>query len=444
MKVVSLLATLAVLAAAVDAGAATAPTTPAKKCKSKHNKYHDVALPIPKDAYAKAPTGPADNSYKLKTGPNGEYLGDSRGEKQVDYQKMHTVPVPRKGYEPRKQVNCAYIADVPAKQSPTGKDGVMVADMKINVKTPTINLDNLEAIKTIQCADDSMTLTFNSNASADAAAAEWNKSKSFAVLVGHEWNCNGNKNSNARMVKAVKSKNGATVVLATDKVKKEEVIDEYELNINQYKTHNMGLYVNFDKNTRAPVRPDIKLVETRFGAVLALIATPTVRPRSVSSSRARRFGSPSTRSSSTASWRPTWVFVLKPTKWPRLTSTAPPSGPSPCPQSTFPVSSSLAPSSASRPVSSTSARKTSLLKPACWLNCPSPGPWARTLVSSSAPRSLLRASPVSCPASRPPRTLTFPSRPCLRPSSRSPCRFSLLGTRVQRVAPVSCCSQLTD
>ncbi|KAI9164459.1 hypothetical protein H9P43_008310 [Blastocladiella emersonii ATCC 22665] len=291
MKFTTILATLAVLATYAEAGY-EAPATPAapapapaahKKCKSGKKHYKDVPLAIPKDQYVVAPAHPGDKNYTLKTGPNGEYMGDSRGAYQAKPADMYTVPVPRKSYEPRTTVKAAYVSDLPAHKNPLGKPAVVVADCEFKTKRPTLNLDNFVQIKKIACSDAAITLSFDSDASAAKAAAEWSKAKDLAVLVGREWKCNGKDATNAREITAVAAPKGTELVLKTNKISKDQVIDEYEIKVGQYsneglakrdfwnwsanKSKKFALGLNYDVKTSKVIRPSIPLVTSRFGAV---------------------------------------------------------------------------------------------------------------------------------------------------------------------------------
>ncbi|ORZ39301.1 hypothetical protein BCR44DRAFT_1271272 [Catenaria anguillulae PL171] len=226
MRITLALVLLSVLAASTEGGK--------KKCHRKGGR--EIPLDIPADQYAVKPTGPADTHYKLKTGPNGEYMGGSRGPQQVPFNEMHTVPVTRKTYEPRTTVKAAYVAEVPPNATRWQQACVMVADCQFKTKTPTINLDNFAQVKKIACSDEQVTVSFDSDASAAKAAEEWGKAKNLSFIIGREWKCNGGKDETAmRLVKSVaKGTDAKTLIFNAKPGSRNDVIDEFDITVNQY------------------------------------------------------------------------------------------------------------------------------------------------------------------------------------------------------------------
>ncbi|KNE59120.1 hypothetical protein AMAG_03458 [Allomyces macrogynus ATCC 38327] len=217
-------------------------------------------------------------------GPNGEYMGASRGAKQVDSIRMRTVPVPRKSYEPRTQIKAAYVAPVAPHQSLIQKPGVAIADCQFQTTKPMLNLDNFVQIKSIRCAGNTVTIAFDGDASAAKAQAEWTThatSTNLAVMIGAEWKCGGKDATAFRHVQAVDMTHG-TLVLTTEEATSDELVQDYAIEVNQYddvageqelrkrglfnwsksKVWPWSLYVNYDKATEQPAKRDIALLTT--------------------------------------------------------------------------------------------------------------------------------------------------------------------------------------
>ncbi|KAI9164608.1 hypothetical protein H9P43_008467 [Blastocladiella emersonii ATCC 22665] len=281
-------AALALLAAASPAEAAGSKKA---KCRSKVPHMRDVPLPIPADEYLVKPANPADTDYVLRTGKNGEYMGRSRGAAQAKPVPMHPLPIPRKGYAPRTAVKAVYVADVPARDSVAGKPAVMLAKCDLKTKVPTIVLDNFPQITAVECASESVTLTFNSATTAAAASAEWAKAKGdkWAVLVGRQWKCNGKEEISVREVTAAAAAGETKVVLSAKAAANEDVIDTFALSVSQHdvpaasgdlaprdiakKQVSWDLNVNWDKQARKPVKPFIALLNstvTELGADISV------------------------------------------------------------------------------------------------------------------------------------------------------------------------------
>ncbi|KAI9183484.1 hypothetical protein H9P43_004402 [Blastocladiella emersonii ATCC 22665] len=267
-------ATLALLAASADSATA-GPSSNARH----------VPLSIPDDEYLVKRANPADDDFVLRAGPNGEYMGGSRGAKQAKPVPMDPLPVPRTSFAPVMNVKTAFAATVPEHEGVFGKPAVMVAKCDLNTKMPTINLDNYVQITGVSCAADAVTLTFDNAATAASASAEWAKaSGNWAVLVGSSWKCDGKDEIAARQVTAApKTADGGKVVLTTKKVATEEVIATFDLKVTQ---HDLGevqaaaaaagglvardvsnhvswdLNINWDKKKRKPIKPFISLLNS--------------------------------------------------------------------------------------------------------------------------------------------------------------------------------------
>ncbi|KAJ3366033.1 hypothetical protein GGF32_007533 [Allomyces javanicus] len=277
-------AALALLAASADAAGGHGRKKCHKPAPAAPKAVREIPLAIPKDQYVVAPLHPGDDAFKLKTGPNGEYMGASRGAKQVDPIRMHTVPVPRKSYEPRMQIKAAYVAPVAPHQSLIQKPGVAIADCQFQATKPMLNLDNFEQIKSIRCAGNTVTITFDGDASAATAQAEWTAhaaSTNLAVMIGAEWKCGGKDTTAFRHVQTVATTHN-TLVLKTDEATSDELVQDYAIEVNQYddvageqelrkrglfnwskgKVWPWSLYVNYDKATEQPAKRDIALLTT--------------------------------------------------------------------------------------------------------------------------------------------------------------------------------------
>ncbi|KAI9164592.1 hypothetical protein H9P43_008451 [Blastocladiella emersonii ATCC 22665] len=253
----------------------------------------DIPLPIPAEEFVVKPVNPADDSYVLRTGKNGEYMGRSRGAAQAKPVPMHPLPIPRSSFAPVKDVKAAYVADVPSHENVFGKPAFMLAKCDLKTKVPTIVLDNFPQITAVECATGSVTLTFDDAAAAASASAEWGKTTdTWAVLVGREWKCDGKEEISVREITAAQkpAANGAKVVLASKQVQAEDVIDEFSLSVAQHdlpeieaeaglvrrdvakKQVSWDLNVNWDKKARKPLKPFVALLNSSIAELGADIS----------------------------------------------------------------------------------------------------------------------------------------------------------------------------
>ncbi|KAJ3376195.1 hypothetical protein GGF31_000262 [Allomyces arbusculus] len=276
-----LVAALALFVAWADAAGVHGTKKCHKPGSAAPKAVREIPLAIPKDQFVVAPSHPGDDAFKLKLGPNGEYMGATRGAKQVDPIRMRTVPVPRKSYEPRTQIKAAYVAPVAPHQSLTQKSGVAIADCQFQTAKPMLNLDNYVQIKLIQCAGNTVTIKFDGDASAAKAQAEWTTHAKLAVMIGAEWKCGGKDTTAFRHVQAVATTHN-TLVLTTEEATSDELVQDYAIEVNQYddvageqelrkrglfnwskgKVWPWPLYVNYDKATEQPAKHDIALLTT--------------------------------------------------------------------------------------------------------------------------------------------------------------------------------------
>ncbi|KNE71948.1 hypothetical protein AMAG_16371 [Allomyces macrogynus ATCC 38327] len=195
-----------------------------------------VPLAIPDDEYEVKPSHPGDNSFVLRSGLNGEFMGVGGGF-SVKTRSLASVAVPRDDYAPLTSIKASYMTQLTAQESVTKKAGVIIASAQYSTSRPTINLANFLAIQDIKCSADGMTIAFKTDASAKLALAQWNLTAQgkLAFLVNHEWKCNGEDAIAIREAQSiVQGEASGTLKITTATLKSEDVISDFDMTLEHF------------------------------------------------------------------------------------------------------------------------------------------------------------------------------------------------------------------
>jgi hypothetical protein len=214
--------------------------------------------------------------------PNTAYnpVNYNRGPANVNAANMDNVPVPRSDYIPKKTVKCAYQHMVPNTHK------LITAEIKIDTKRPTINLDNFVQIKTVDCLNDLLKLRFDNSESAQKAYESWSVTKNLIVMLGHQHRCKDLPLVSTLEVEKIMKPEGIVMFIDTVEVDAKDIMTEYELDItevvtpafakrngltrNHSKTLNIPFNINFNRVSQKPVFSRIPL-RTRTNTEISCI-----------------------------------------------------------------------------------------------------------------------------------------------------------------------------
>lgn len=182
---------------------------------------------------------------------------------------LETVSIHRQSFEPEVAVNGAY-----QKQ----EDGSKIsARFKWNTKRPTLNLDNFDQIKQVDCREDLVHIKFDTPENAKAAHNAWKDVRNLAVMLGHEHQCKGIGNVSTLAVERVMEPNEIELIIDTLVLEYDQLFDGFDLFINRRpfsetgrsrfrdfaKIHKFDL--NYDRTNQSVIKEDKKLLQLAAG-----------------------------------------------------------------------------------------------------------------------------------------------------------------------------------
>lgn len=183
--------------------------------------------------------------------------------------ELDTVPIHRESFEPDIGVRAAY------QKKEHGSN--ISARFKWNTKRPTLNLDNFDQIKEVDCREDLVNITFDSPDNAQSAYRAWKNISHLAVMLGHEHRCKGIGNVSTLAVEKVLEPKDTMLTIDTIVLKYDQLFDGFEVFINRrphketrrskvrefVKTHKFDL--NYNRTTQAVIKEDKKLLQISAG-----------------------------------------------------------------------------------------------------------------------------------------------------------------------------------
>jgi hypothetical protein len=132
---------------------------------------------------------------------------------------LQTTSLPLNHYSPELQYDAAYTHD--------GPHGSMQAIFSVKTLVKTVNLENLPKMIDMHCTANQLILKFKTQQDAFHAYGTWKELKRWAVIVGHERNCNGGLHSSFLVNSQQLS--GNVIRLDADIMHWHDLVKEYSL-----------------------------------------------------------------------------------------------------------------------------------------------------------------------------------------------------------------------
>lgn len=197
---------------------------------------------------------------------------------------LATIPVPRSNYTALSNIVASYHRYIPSRSK------VVSANVQMQTKRPTLNLDNFVQIKTISCSTTTVNAAFNTEAQAKAAFEEWSTTPNLAIILGHERDCSESVEMVSLGVNRI-SIAGSSLIFETTKLPASEVVDEYEIDLSHAnavsapikrnlfggledrfthelnKSFSYGFKHNYENTTKSVMNPAIVLLNDSYARV---------------------------------------------------------------------------------------------------------------------------------------------------------------------------------
>jgi hypothetical protein len=170
---------------------------------------------------------------------------------------LRGIPIIEESFVPKKTFKASYASDFDKEQYDRRKSHheVYSALCEFSATLPVVNLASYAQISQVQCASDRIVIHFGSVAALQEAQDAWQKTilaSDFAVMIGQQWKCNGEEKVALRRVKSIDILSSLSLTLSSEELKQEEVIRDYDIQVEQYEVPTHALqkrsFWNWSKN----------------------------------------------------------------------------------------------------------------------------------------------------------------------------------------------------
>lgn len=99
------------------------------------------------------------------------------------------TPIPDVNANTTSLEHCTLTKDVTMLYGNKNADDNSLVNVTLSMNYPSVILENIGALTSVDCTDDAVTVTFNDSASYDASLTEWFDDGDFVIITNHEGDC---------------------------------------------------------------------------------------------------------------------------------------------------------------------------------------------------------------------------------------------------------------